>query len=107
METVAENGVYSWQDGGASGSFRIGGKFTSASQSVCRRYAENYNIRSIRGITGGYGCRRSGDGGWCQLAENAGVLTCALAPPNNSFDSVMRRGSDFIGDLISGAQNLR
>lgn len=107
METVAENGIYSWQDGGAAGSFRIGGKFMSVSQSICRRYAESYNIRDIRGITGGYGCKRSGDADWCQLPENATALTCALVPPNNSFDAVMRRGSDFLSDMISGAQNLR
>ena len=74
---------------------------------MCRRYAESYNIRGTRGTTQGYGCKRSGDSGWCYLPENASALTCALEPPGNSFDAMMRRGSDFISDIFSGVQNLR
>lgn len=107
METVPGGGTYSWQAGGAAGNFRIGRKFTSVSRAVCRHYAESYNIRGTSGTTEGYGCKRTSDSGWCMLPENASALTCALEPPGNSFDAVMQRGSDFIGDIFSGVQNLR
>ncbi|MDE3016159.1 MAG: hypothetical protein KGI29_04465 [Pseudomonadota bacterium] len=109
METVRKNGSYSWQDGDASGSFTVGGPFVSASRALCRRYAESYNIRGASGTTRGYGCKRSGDGnaGWCRLPEGSGALTCALEPPDNSFDSVIRSGSDFLSTIVSGVQNLR
>lgn len=102
LENLANGAAYSWQYENASGSIRLGTNLVSKSKSLCRHYAENYNINGVQGSTKGYGCRRA-DGDdpptWCKLPEGS-VLTCALEKRDAGFDGMVREGSEFIEDTV-------
>jgi hypothetical protein len=59
LENIANGAAYSWQYENSSGSIRVGSNLVSKSKSLCRHFAENYNINGVRGSTQGYGCRRA------------------------------------------------
>ena len=84
MDNINADNRYDWKSFSGNGSITVGKPFISKSNSNCREFTENYTVQGSDGKSKGYGCKRSGNDGWCRLKSDL-VLTCALEQPAYSF----------------------
>lgn len=85
---------YEWKSNVAAGRITAQAAFISKSNSYCRPFTEQLTVDGKTASSSGYGCRREGRDGWCRLKPNAGMLSCALEPPETSIGRVIRDGSE-------------
>ncbi len=95
MDSNQETFIFHWSSNSGNGNISVGKEYLSKSKTVCRNFADTFEITRPHGEATAAGCKRLGANGWCRV-HDGDAHTCALESPNSAADKILDSTSSAI-----------